>query len=30
MTLESAKMYMLGGTVVWFVTAPFWLGKKAT
>lgn len=27
--LETHKLLMLFGTIVWFLTAPFWLNKKA-
>ena len=27
-TLETHKMIMLGGTVAWFGTAPFWMKEK--
>lgn len=28
MTLESMKLWMLGATVAWFGTVPFWMGRK--
>ncbi|MDZ7319409.1 MAG: hypothetical protein ONB11_09665 [candidate division KSB1 bacterium] len=27
-TFQAHKQLMLMGTVLWFVTAPFWLGKQ--
>lgn len=27
-SMDDNKMYLLTLTVVWFVTAPFWMGKK--
>ena len=30
MTLDMHKWLMLLGTLVWFVTAPFWMNKKAS
>ena len=29
-TLDMHKWLMLLGTLLWFVTAPFWMNKKAT
>jgi len=26
--LRVVKALMLGGTVVWFMTTPFWMGRK--
>ncbi len=26
--LQTSKHWMFAATVVWFVTAPFWMGKK--
>ena len=28
-TLDMHKWLMLLGTIMWFVTAPFWMNKKA-
>jgi len=28
-TLDTAKTIMLAATVVWFIAAPVWLGKRA-
>ncbi len=28
MDISQHKMYMLLGTVLWFGSAPFWLGRK--
>ncbi len=28
-TIDSHKWLMLLGTILWFVTAPFWMNKKA-
>jgi hypothetical protein len=30
MTLDMNKWLMLLGTILWFVTAPFWMNKNAT
>ena len=30
LALDTAKHVMLAGTIGWFVSAPFWLGQKAT
>ena len=27
-TLETCKLWMFIATIVWFVTAPLWMGKK--
>ncbi|MFY0606516.1 MAG: hypothetical protein JXR10_07370 [Cyclobacteriaceae bacterium] len=27
MTLDDMKLYMLGGSILWFVLAPFWIKK---
>lgn len=27
-TLDASKAWMLGATLVWFATAPFWMGKS--
>jgi hypothetical protein len=29
-TLDMHKWLMLLGTILWFVSAPFWMNKKAT
>jgi hypothetical protein len=29
-TLDMHKWLMLLGAILWFVTAPFWMNKKAT
>jgi len=29
-TLDMHKWLMLLGTILWFVTAPFWMNKNAT
>ena len=28
MAFDTAKAWMMAGTIVWFATAVFWLGKK--
>ncbi len=28
-TLDMNKWLMLSGTILWFVSAPFWMNKKA-
>jgi hypothetical protein len=30
MTLDMHKWLMLLGTLLWFVTAPFWMNKKTS
>lgn len=27
-SLQEHKHYMFAGTIIWFATAPFWMGKK--
>jgi len=27
MTLDAVKAWMLGGTVLWFLVTPFWMGR---
>jgi hypothetical protein len=29
MDLDACKIWMFAATVVWFVTAPFWMDRKA-
>jgi hypothetical protein len=29
-TLDTSKTWMLVGTILWFVSSPFWLGRKET
>ena len=29
MDKSQMQTFMLAGTVLWFVTAPFWMGKKS-
>lgn len=28
MNKESMRAYMLVGTLIWFVSVPFWMGRK--
>jgi len=27
-TLDSSKIFMMIGTILWFVSSPFWMNKK--
>ena len=28
-TLDTNKLFMIVGTILWFVSAPFWMNKEA-